>query len=83
MTDWRHLILQANDLSIRITECMPALIGYHAIFECSAYATTRQTFSDLFPSHVSTVSQFLNQKERKIYSSMAANKADRMVSEPA
>ena len=63
MTDWRHLIFQANDLSIRITECMPALIGYHAIFECSAYATTRQTFSDPFPSHISTVSQFLNQPD--------------------
>ena len=34
-----------------------------AISECSAYATTRQTFSDLFPSHVSTVSQFLNQPD--------------------
>ncbi len=36
---------------------------HHAIFECSAYATTRQMFSDLFPSHVSTVSQFLNQPD--------------------
>ncbi len=36
---------------------------YHAIFECSAYATTRQMFSDLFPGHVSTVSQFLNQPD--------------------
>ena len=35
----------------------------HAIFECSAYATTRQMFSDLFPSHVSTVSQFLDQPD--------------------
>ena len=36
---------------------------HHAIFECSAYATTRQMFSDLFPSHASTVSQFLNQPD--------------------
>ena len=36
---------------------------HHAIFECSAYATTRQMFSDLFSSHVSTVSQFLNQPD--------------------
>ena len=36
---------------------------HHAIFECSAYATTRQMFSDLFPSHVSTVSQVLNQPD--------------------
>ena len=36
---------------------------HHAIFECSAYATTRQMCSDLFPSHVSTVSQFLNQPD--------------------
>ncbi len=36
---------------------------HHAIFECSAYATTRQMFPDLFPSHVSTVSQFLNQPD--------------------
>ncbi len=36
---------------------------HHAIFECSAYATTRQMFSDIFPSHVSTVSQFLNQPD--------------------
>ena len=36
---------------------------HHAIFECSAYATTRQMFSDLFPSHVFTVSQFLNQPD--------------------
>ena len=36
---------------------------HHAIFECSAHATTRQMFSDLFPRHVSTVSQFLNQPD--------------------
>ena len=36
---------------------------HHAIFDCSAYATTRQMFSNLFPSHVSTVSQFLNQPD--------------------
>ena len=36
---------------------------HHAIFECSAYATTRHMFPDLFPSHVSTVSQFLNQPD--------------------
>ena len=36
-------------------------VEHHAIFECSAYATTRQMFSDLFPSHISTVSQFWNQ----------------------
>ena len=36
---------------------------HHAIFECSAYATTRQIFSDLFPSHEPTVSQFLNQPD--------------------
>ena len=34
---------------------------HHAIFECCGDATIRQMFSDLFPSHVSTVSQFLNQ----------------------
>ena len=38
---------------------------HHAIFECSAHATPRQIFSDLFPSHVSTVSQFLNQPDCK------------------
>ena len=36
---------------------------HHAISECSAYATTRQMFSDLFSSHVSIVSQFLNQPD--------------------
>ena len=36
---------------------------HHAIFECSGAATTRQMFSDLFPSHVSTVSHFLNQPD--------------------
>ena len=36
---------------------------HHAIFECSGYVTTRQILSDLFPSHVSTVSQFLNQPD--------------------
>ena len=36
---------------------------HHAIFEGSAYATTRQMFSDPFSSHVSTVIQFLNQPD--------------------
>ena len=36
---------------------------HDAILGCSAYATTRRMCSDLFPSHVSTVSQFLNQPD--------------------
>ena len=36
---------------------------HHAFFKCSACATTRQMLSDFFPSHVSTVSQFLNQPD--------------------
>ena len=36
---------------------------HHAILEWSIYATTGQMFSDRFPSHVSTVSQLLNQPD--------------------
>ena len=43
---------------------------HHAIFESSAYAPTKQMFPDLFPSHVSTVSQVL-----KIRSEGAAKSA--------
>ena len=38
---------------------MPSLT-HRFFFECSGYATTRQMVSDLFPSPISTVSQFLN-----------------------
>ena len=55
----------------RISECECSKLAcpgvhideHHAIFECSGHATTRQMVSDLLPSHVSTVSQFLNQPD--------------------
>ena len=41
----------------------PIEVEHHAILECFAYASTGQMISDLFLSHVSTVSQFLNQPD--------------------
>ena len=33
----------------------------HAIFDCPGYMYAREQFQDLFQSHITTVSQFLNQ----------------------
>ena len=34
---------------------------HHAIFDCSGYVHAREHFRDLFQSHITTVSQFMNQ----------------------
>ena len=36
---------------------------HHAIFDCPGYAYAREQFQDLFQSHITTVSQFLNQPQ--------------------
>ena len=36
---------------------------HHAIFDCPAYVYAREHFQDLFHSHITTVSQFLNQPQ--------------------
>lgn len=36
---------------------------HHAIFGCPGYMYAREQFQDLFQSHMTTVSQFLNQPQ--------------------
>lgn len=36
---------------------------HHAIFDCSGYTYARELFQDLFQSHITSVSQFLNQPQ--------------------
>ena len=36
---------------------------HHAIFDCSSYVYAREHFQDLFQSHITTVSQFVNQPQ--------------------
>ena len=37
---------------------------HHAIFDCPGYMYAREQFQDLFQSHITTVSQFLNQPQQ-------------------
>ena len=36
---------------------------HHAIFDCPGYMYAREQFQDLFQSHITTVSQFLDQPQ--------------------
>ena len=36
---------------------------HHAIFDCSGYTYARELFQDLFQSHITSISQFLNQPQ--------------------
>ena len=36
---------------------------HHAIFDCPSYVYAREHFQDLFQSHITTVSQFVNQPQ--------------------
>ena len=36
---------------------------HHAIFDCSGYKYARELFQDLFQSHITSISQFLNQPQ--------------------
>ena len=36
---------------------------HHAVFECPGYVYAREHFQDLFESHITTVSQFVNQPQ--------------------
>ena len=36
---------------------------HHVIFDCSGYTYARELFQDLFQSHITSISQFLNQPQ--------------------
>ena len=36
---------------------------HHAIFDCSGYTYARELIQDLFQSHITSISQFLNQPQ--------------------
>ena len=36
---------------------------HHAFFDCSGYTYARELFQDLFQSHITSISQFLNQPQ--------------------
>ena len=59
-----HVLARMTDILPISSTKGPIEDEYHAIFDCPGYTYAREQFQDLFQSHITTVSQILNQPQR-------------------